>query len=127
MSFKYYILNPDHSFTGMEFEDYLSHIKSLGINGENRRVDESQIGNYRISTVFLGIDHNWNDYGPPILFETMIFGPHFERDEYQTRCATWNEALEMHITAIDFVNVHRLKWWFQDRLYEIKKIFWRNS
>lgn len=27
-----------------------------------------------ISTVFLGIDHNWNPYGPPVLWETMIFG-----------------------------------------------------
>ena len=27
-----------------------------------------------ISTVFLGIDHNFNLEGPPLLFETMIFG-----------------------------------------------------
>lgn len=27
---------------------------------------------YRVSTVFLGIDHNWGE-GPPLLFETMVF------------------------------------------------------
>ena len=27
----------------------------------------------RVSTVFLGIDHNHGMYGPPVLWETMIF------------------------------------------------------
>lgn len=27
-----------------------------------------------ISTVFLGLDHNWNEDGPPVLWESMIFG-----------------------------------------------------
>jgi hypothetical protein len=26
-----------------------------------------------ISTVFLGIDHNWPGVGPPLLYETMVF------------------------------------------------------
>lgn len=31
----------------------------------------------RVSTTFLGIDHNFEGSGPPILWETMIFnGPH---------------------------------------------------
>lgn len=28
---------------------------------------------YLVSTVFLGMDHNWSGKGPPILFETMVF------------------------------------------------------
>jgi len=28
----------------------------------------------RVSTVFLGLDHNWRDVGPPILWETLVFG-----------------------------------------------------
>ncbi len=36
-----------------------------------------------VSTVFLGLDHNWSGTGPPILWETMIFGgPH---DDFQMR------------------------------------------
>lgn len=54
----------------------------------------------RVSTVFLGLDHNhWG--GPPILFETMIFGgPH---DGRQNRCSTWDEAVTMHQQALDLV------------------------
>ena len=28
----------------------------------------------RVSTVFLGIDHNWHGDGPPVLWETLVFG-----------------------------------------------------
>lgn len=28
----------------------------------------------RVSTVFLGMDHNFADDGPPILWETLVFG-----------------------------------------------------
>lgn len=49
-----------------------------------------------ISTVFLGLDHSY-DGGPPILFETMIFGgPH---DGYQVRCSTFEQARAMHAVA----------------------------
>jgi len=50
-----------------------------------------------VSTVFLAIDHSYGG-GPPILFETMIFGG--ERDGYQDRYATWEEALEGHGVAL---------------------------
>ena len=51
----------------------------------------------RVSTVFLGIDHNFYG-GTPLVFETMIFGgPH---DQYQRRCSTWNQAEEMHAEAL---------------------------
>src|SRR5262245_39893209 len=38
----------------------------------NRRVAETFTEHYRISTVFLGIDHAWGK-GPPLLYETMVF------------------------------------------------------
>jgi len=37
------------------------------------RVGHDMIGRYSVSTVFLGLDHGWGS-GPPILWETMIFG-----------------------------------------------------
>src|SRR5262245_21922827 len=40
---------------------------------EYKRVAETTLGDYWISTVWLGIDHNWMRQGPPIIFETMIF------------------------------------------------------
>jgi hypothetical protein len=54
----------------------------------------------------LGLDHNFSKSGPPIVFETMIFG-HDMKDEngneleYQTRCSTYEEALKMHEEALN--------------------------
>lgn len=52
-----------------------------------------------VSTVFLRLDHNFFGEGPPILFETMIFGGPL--DGYQLRYATWEEAEEGHEKAIE--------------------------
>jgi len=57
-----------------------------------------------VSTVFLGLDHGWGD-GPPILFETMIFGgPH---DQRQWRYSTIEEAREGHKAAVRLAS----RWW----------------
>lgn len=63
----------------------------------DRHVAQDQIGDVRISTVFLGLDHQFDD-GPPLIFETMIFGG--EHDQYQTRASTWDEAEAQHAEAV---------------------------
>ena len=69
---------------------------------KGRRVDWTEIGDYEISTVFLGLDHGYD--GRPLLFETMIFGKKGSPgDEYQTRCSTYQEAKEMHKAAIKWI------------------------
>jgi hypothetical protein len=65
----------------------------------NRRVDETIVGDKRVSTVFIGLNHQYGE-GPPLLFETMIFAPDND-GEYQTRCTTWEEAEEMHRKAVE--------------------------
>ena len=67
----------------------------------NRRVALNEIDDITISTVFLGIDHNYNTNGLPILFETMIFGG--SHDEECFRCSTLEEAKEYHKRAIQLV------------------------
>lgn len=67
-------------------------------DAEGRTVAQDSIGEFRVSTVFLGMNHSFGD-GPPLLFETMIFGGRYDDDEYQTRCTTWEEAEEMHKVA----------------------------
>lgn len=47
-----------------------------------------------ISTVFLGLDHNFSHEGPPLLFETMVFGGEFDEETY--RYCSWDEAVEGH-------------------------------
>lgn len=69
----------------------------------DRRVDQDfrAVPPVRISTVFLGLDHNHFGAGPPVLFETMIFGGPL--DGYQERCCTWDEAVQMHAVALALV------------------------
>jgi hypothetical protein len=69
---------------------------------EERRVARTQIGpEVHVSTVFLGLDHQHGVGGPPILFETMIFGLE-EEEDYQERYATWDEAEAGHARAVDY-------------------------
>ncbi len=51
-----------------------------------------------VSTVFLGIDHNTESIGQPLLFETMIFRDDNEVDcwRYETRAS----ALDGHARAV---------------------------
>lgn len=71
---------------------------------KERIVKQERIGKYRVSTVFLGLDHNWNPKGPPILWETMVFKgdpkpPPSESwdDIAMDRCSgNWEQAEAMH-------------------------------
>ena len=66
----------------------------------SRRVAMTEICGAQISTVFLGINHNFGD-GPPLLFESLIFGsPH---DGEQRRYSTWDEAEKGHIEMVEMV------------------------
>lgn len=50
-----------------------------------------------VSTVFLGVDHNWTGKGGPVLFETMVFGG--KMDMYQARARSWKDAVRCHQVA----------------------------
>ncbi len=41
---------------------------------ENRKVARTEIGPWEISTIFLGLNHSF-DNGIPLLFETLVSGP----------------------------------------------------
>lgn len=58
-----------------------------------RHVADLRDGDIRVSTVFLGIDHPFPG-GPPLLFETMVFGGPLDGE--LERCSTWEEAEQMH-------------------------------
>ncbi len=96
----------------------------------NCRVGDSHLrGGVHVSTVFLGLDHNYGDnYGDrsapgyqPILFETMIFGG--VHNDYQTRYATWMEAEVGHDKAVQLA-LESFRW---DRhiVAEAKRIYRR--
>jgi hypothetical protein len=65
-------------------------------------------GGAYLSTVFLGLDHRFGFGGPPILFETMLFGAEdhvweqfpdrpYREDLGQWRYSTWDAALAGHM------------------------------
>jgi len=62
--------------------------------GADRQVADSFRDDVRVSTVFLGLDHNFWGYGPPVLFETMVFMG--ETSIQCERYATWDQAEEGH-------------------------------
>lgn len=68
----------------------------------SRQVALSHLSTCRVSTVFLGLDHAFGG-GPPILFETMVFGTieNHELDEYCVRYSTWEEAEEGHKRIVE--------------------------
>jgi hypothetical protein len=72
----------------------------------NRRVAETTVGNLWISTVFLGLDHNWHG-GPPILWETMVFCNSDEDHplhQWMNRCSGSREqAIAMHERCVTSV------------------------
>ena len=43
-------------------------------DSSNWIVKQERIGPSRISTVFLGLDNNFSAEGPPVLWETLVFG-----------------------------------------------------
>lgn len=53
----------------------------------------------RVTTIFLGVDHNYSRIARPVLFETMIFWDGHKLDRWQRRCSTWAEAVQMHLHA----------------------------
>lgn len=78
-----------------------------GLTNDPRRVAQTDLATVWVSTVFLGVNHQWGD-GPPILFETMVFTREkfpkefagkikWHRDDLDTfRYSTWDDAVTGH-------------------------------
>lgn len=62
---------------------------------KNRKIKYTKISEtVSVSTVFLGIDHSFNEMYPPILFESMIFGG--DQDQFQQRYNSIEDAKKGH-------------------------------
>ena len=89
MTSRHYILE------GREIKpvDLMTWARWLDVDPLRGRIKRDVIGDVTISTVFLGLDHRWGD-GPPVLFETMVFGGSL--DEAMERYSTYDEAETGH-------------------------------
>jgi hypothetical protein len=65
-----------------------------------RIIEQTTIGEVRVSTVWMGLDMNYMHIGPPHIFETMVFGPH-PLDHMQWRWATVDQAIKAHVLIVD--------------------------
>jgi hypothetical protein len=71
------------------------------LGDEKRCVGDDDIGEWRVSTVFIGIDMTPSFLpadSPPRIFETMVFGP----DDLAVigRPSTWAEAEALHVATV---------------------------
>lgn len=98
---RYYVLGHDGAV--VPIDDLL--MWAQWFETADRRVAYDVVGPWRISTVFLSLDHNFDGAGPPVLWETMVFGSgegHW-RDEWCHRYASRDEALLGHATTVALV------------------------
>lgn len=103
----YYTLDSDHRPVACDFEAW-----AKGQDESLKRVGWTETKLFIVSTVFLGLDHNYSRRGQPILFETMTFErqAHIAKmfgelmavheDIGCLRYCSWDDALAGHETAV---------------------------
>lgn len=77
---------PDVLTWGRSFERVERHVAETWVTPD-----------VRVSTVFLGVDHQWG-HGPPLLFETMLFRA--GTGEEMARYTTWDQAQAGHAAMV---------------------------
>lgn len=76
-----------------------------------KRIRETTIGDYWISTVWLGLNHNFGS-GPPLIFETMVFyrgesdSDIMDGGEWMDRYSTEAQAVKGHERMVEEVRKH---------------------
>jgi hypothetical protein len=100
-----YILDDDNNL--VEEPDLIKWGQWMEEAGKRRIVAKTQVGKYLVSTVFLGLNHQWGS-GPPLLFETMVFTRAHKIYEHNERLyrareeiscdrwTTWDQAQRGH-------------------------------
>lgn len=71
-------------------------------NFDGRVVARDDLHDAVVSTVFLGLNHQFGD-GPPLIFETLVFGGPI--DGQMSRYSTWDEAAAGHIAMMGLVRL----------------------
>jgi hypothetical protein len=83
----------------------------------DRSVDFTRLDDgVEVSTVFLSLDHNHSGVGPPILFETMVFGG--EHNFRMIRSSTYGQAHRIHWKVVEALKIGEEIVWDRDFLRE---------
>jgi hypothetical protein len=96
---------------GNPLTDY-DEIERLLIDREYKRVGGDTVlvdgKTLAVSTVWLGVNHNFTADGPPLIFETMVFGDPPLAENACWRYATEDEARRGHEKAVEALRFARL-------------------
>lgn len=88
---RYYMLDADNQT--VEVDDWMQWAEWFECG--NRFVGYTEItSQINVSTVFLGLDHRFTGNGPPLLFESMVFGGPL--DGTIMRYSSWDDAEAGH-------------------------------
>lgn len=87
---RHYVLDADNRPIEADFVTW-----AMWFENPNRHVAYTQVSSeITVSTVFLGLDHRWFGEGPPIVFESLVFGGPLDGDG--GRYASWDDAETGH-------------------------------
>jgi hypothetical protein len=87
----HYILDEHDGRTPVEV-DLMTWAEWFEDSFDKRVVKKTEHELFRVSTVFLGLDHRFSGNGPPLIFETMAFADDSWSDLECVRYATWDDA-----------------------------------
>jgi len=90
----YYKIDENKNAIPCSYDEYRNVI--------SEHVNDEYINDNRISTIFLGLNHSFQEIGKPLIFETMVFNPE-KSVIYCERYSTWQEAEEGHKRAVEWV------------------------
>lgn len=97
MKIKHHILDDDNHVVEVSLMEWAMWVETTPIG--RRCVGHTQVtSQIEVSTVFVMIDMNFYGRGPPILFETMIFGGPLHH--YTWRYSSWDDADVGHKMAV---------------------------
>ena len=98
----FYVMDAEHNIRCVDTMDEWAQY----YEADYRQIDMSGNENIFVSTIFLGLNHNWGEDREtnPILFETMVFGGHLDGDQY--RWYTYNEAMAGHKEVVTRAFIH---------------------
>ena len=124
MTLGYYILNGKETVEVSNITAWVDWV--IRLETADEVVEQTPVTeNVMVSTVFLGLDHQFGK-GPPLLFETLVFGG--PRDGDQWRYSTWDEAEAGHKAVVDELAwgpLFRLVRWWRRAVAWLRK-HWEN-
>lgn len=128
--FGHYVLDEFNQPQLCELEEWAEMFEKFS----NRIVAQERFGPVLISTVFLGLDHDFSYIGhdsesevpenyQPVLWETMIFLNGSSHEEYMNRYRSHRDALRGHVKAVFIGYAMLARFLFRKALSELRDIW----